>query len=76
MNAMHRPIRHRLFGGLPGRQVSAAGWAASRPLEGKRSAQPQSPDRHIRLLNAKRQTSIDQMSKVRDGEVMQPSGSR
>ena len=33
MNAMHRPIRHRLFGGIEGRQASAAGWAASRPLE-------------------------------------------
>ena len=27
MNKMHRPIRHRLFGGLPGRQACAAGWA-------------------------------------------------
>ena len=76
MTAMHRPIRCNLFGGILGRQASAAGWAVSRPLEGKRSAQPQSPDRHIRRLNAKRRTSIDRMPKVRDGEVMLPSGSR
>jgi len=39
---MCRPIRRSLFGGLPGRQACAAGWAASRPLEASaaRSAAP------------------------------------
>jgi hypothetical protein len=30
---VRRPIRRSLFGGIPGRQACAAGWAASRPLE-------------------------------------------
>ncbi len=33
IDTMHRPIRCNLFGGILGRQVCAAGWAASRPLE-------------------------------------------
>jgi len=30
---VRRPIRRSLFGGIPGRQACAAGWAGSRPLE-------------------------------------------
>jgi hypothetical protein len=39
MNAMHRPIRHRLFGGILGRQACAAGVGCKPPPGGKRSAQ-------------------------------------
>ena len=52
MNAMHWPIRRRLFGGLPGRQACAAGWAVSRPLEGKHSAQA-SADRREGTMEAR-----------------------
>ncbi len=40
MGRNHRPIRHSLFGGLPGVPNTARrGRAGSRPLESKRSAQ-------------------------------------